>query len=92
MNGEGTVGPSVGRAEVRPASDERCAECGAAVGRELVSYRPDPGDPQALVKHFSAIVTTRPAYPRSRARDDRSGSFVIRTIWVPSFIRTAHPG
>lgn len=63
MDGEGTGGPSAGRAEVRPSPDERCAECGAAVGHEWVSFRPAPGDPQALVKHFSAIVTTGPVDP-----------------------------
>lgn len=63
MDGEGTGVQSGGRPAVRPSPDERCAECGAAVANEWVSYRPDPGDPRALIKHFAAIVTTGPVEP-----------------------------
>ncbi len=76
MEGEGTGEQSAGRAEVRPSPGERCAECGAAIGHEWVSYRPDPGDPQALIKHFAAIVTPGsveppPERPRRPTREFR---------------------
>jgi len=59
-----TGGQSGHRAEVRPSPDDRCAECSDAVGHEWVSYRQDPGDPQNVVQHLSAVVHTGPVEPR----------------------------
>lgn len=38
--------------EVRPPSEDRCAECGTAVDDSWLSYRLDPGNPEKLNHHF----------------------------------------
>ena len=51
-------------ADGHPSRDDRCAECGDAVGDDWVSYRQDPSDPQTLIKHFGGIVRSGPVEPR----------------------------
>ena len=45
----------VGHIEIRRSHDDRCAECGDAVGSEWLSYRQYPGDPQSVVKQLGMI-------------------------------------
>jgi hypothetical protein len=52
------------RLEVPPAKNALCAECGDALGDEVVAYRQDPDDPQTLLKHFSGIVKAGPVEPK----------------------------
>ncbi len=60
----GTVGRKAGnRTDVRPYRHERCAECGAAVGDEWVSYRQGPSDRETLSRHFGGIIGTGPIEP-----------------------------
>jgi hypothetical protein len=58
-------------AGVRPASDDRCAECGDPVGLEWVSYRGDPDTPSRVLKHFGGVVHTGPVEP-PRQRPERA--------------------
>jgi hypothetical protein len=54
---------SSSHADDRPSQDDRCAECGRAVGDEWVSYRRDTANPENLVRHFGGIVLAGPAEP-----------------------------
>src|SRR5438309_10691200 len=54
---------SVNRAGVRPSGQDRCAECGVAVGEEWTSYRQDPTDPQKIIRHFAGIVFAKLVEP-----------------------------
>lgn len=70
------LAPGGNRVDVRPSPDDRCAECGQAVGDSWVSYRPDPADRENLVQHFVGFVNAGPAEPpadrpKSRIRDFR---------------------
>jgi hypothetical protein len=60
--GEQMVAP-VNDRDVRPAPDDRCAECGHRVADSWVSYRSDPANPENLIRHFGGIVNAGPAEP-----------------------------
>jgi hypothetical protein len=53
------------QAEVRPSSEDRCAECGTPVEESWVSYRQKPDDPTRLIHHFGGTVLAGPAEPRA---------------------------
>jgi hypothetical protein len=64
MNGGGAGRQSGNPADLRPSVDDRCAECGDAIGDEWVSYRQDSGGPRTLLRHFGGIIR-RAVEPRS---------------------------
>jgi hypothetical protein len=76
------------RPDVRDSRDDRCAECGEALGDGWVSYRPDPNDPQSLIKYFGGIVKTGPAEPpppsRKRTTRDLRVPQDLGTIFHPA--------
>lgn len=52
------------RPDVRPSRDDRCAECGEALGDDnWVCYRRDPDDQRNVIKDFGGVVKTGPAAP-----------------------------
>jgi|SRR5262245_12268293 len=61
----GQTSSPASHADIRPSSEDRCAECGELVGREWAFYREDPGDPKKILKHISGIVKAGPVEPKS---------------------------
>jgi hypothetical protein len=56
-----TVRPESGdRTDVRPSSQDRCAECRDTVGNEWVYYRQGTDDPSTLVRHFGGVIKSGP--------------------------------
>jgi len=50
--------------DIRPSDQDRCAECGHAVGDEWVLYKQNPENPQNLIKHFRGIIKGGRIEPR----------------------------